>query len=211
MDGVGRFARVASARNHSGPALSGHGSRSQRGATLLMGLIMLVLLTLMGLSAINSATSNLKVVGNMQYQQEALGAAQVAINKVLSKGSYFSDPSTAPTSDSVDVTGDAVSDYTVTLAQPCILSTKDILVSELNMTDPNDLLCTSSSVVKNAGILGQATGAAKSDCANVTWRINASVVDPETKASVTLVQAAKQKMDRILASAYSADATKRCL
>lgn len=185
-------------------------SGDQRGSTLLMGLIMLVLLTLMGLAAVNSATSNMKVVGNMQYQQEALGAAQVAINKVMSKGSYFSDPSTAPTSDTVDVTGDGAADYTVTLAQPCILSSKDILVSELSLTNADDLLCLSSSTVKNAGIMGQASGAAKSDCANVTWRVNASVNDTSTKAAVALTQAARQKMDRILASAYSADATKRC-
>lgn len=188
-----------------------HAIRRQRGSTLLMGLIMLVLLTLMGLAAVNSATSNLKVVGNTQYQQEALGAAQSAVNRVLSKGSYFSDPSTAPTSDTVDVTGDGTIDYTVTLAQPCILSTKDILVSELSLTNADDLLCMSSSSLKNAGIMGQSSGAAKSDCANVTWRVTASVNDANTKAAVSLVQAARQKMDRILATAYSSDPTKRCL
>jgi Tfp pilus assembly protein PilX len=183
---------------------------AQRGSTLLIGLIMLVLLTLMGLASINSATSNLKVVGNMQYQQEAIGAAQVALNKVLSKGSYFSDPSTAPTTDTVDMTGDGVVDYTVTLAQPCILSSKDILVSELSLTNADDLLCMSSSVLKSAGIMGQQSGAAKSDCSNVTWRITASVADTTSKANVSLTQSARQKMDRILALAYSADATKRC-
>lgn len=185
--------------------------QAQRGSTLLMGLIMLVLLTLMGLAAVNSATSNLKVVGNMQFQQEALGAAQSAINRVLSKGSYFSDPATAPTSDTVDVNGDAVVDYTIALAQPCILSTKDILVSELSLTNADDLLCMSSSTLKNAGIMGQASGAAKSDCANVTWRVTASINDVSTKANVSLVQAARQKMDRILATAYSSDPAKRCI
>ena len=82
------------------------GLHNQRGNTLLMGLILLVLLTLMGLASVNTATSNLKVVGNMQYQQEALGAAQVSLNKVMSKGSYFADPTTAPVTDTVDVTGD---------------------------------------------------------------------------------------------------------
>ena len=187
------------------------GARVQRGSTLLMGLIMLVLLTLMGLASINSATSNLKVVGNMQYQQESLSAAQVAINKVLSKGSYFSDPGTAPTSDTVDMNGDGTADYTVALTQPCILSTRDILVSELSLTNADDLLCMSSSSLKNAGIMGQATGAAKSDCANVTWRVTGSVNDSSTKAAVSLTQSARQKMDRIVATAYSSDPLKRCL
>ena len=163
--------------------------QNQRGTTLLIGLIMLVLLTLMGLSAINSSTSNLKVVGNMQYQQEVLGAAQSAINDVLSKGSYFSDPATAPTSASVDVTGDGTADYTVALSQPCIVATKDILVSELSLTDANDLLCLSSATLKNAGLMGQHTGAARSDCARVTWRVTASVNDTSTKAKVSLVEA----------------------
>ena len=185
--------------------------RNQRGSTLLMGLILLVLLTLMGLASINTATSNLKVVGNMQYQQEALGAAQVSLNKVLSKGSFFADPSTAPTSDTVDMTGDGVADYTVALTQPCILSAKDILVSELSLTNADDLLCMSSSSLKNAGIMGQATGAAKSDCANVTWRVTASVNDTSSKSAVSLTQSARQKMDRIVASAYASDALKRCL
>jgi len=193
------------------PAIERNASRqNQRGTTLLIGLIMLVLLTLIGLSSINSATSNLKVVGNMQYQQEALGAAQAAINKVLSKGSYFSDPSTAPTSDTVDVTGDGTADYTVALAQPCIVSTKDILVSELSLMNADDLLCLSSATLKNAGIMGQQTGAARSDCGWVTWRVTASVSDTGTKAKVSLVEAAKQRMDRILADAYKSDAAKRC-
>lgn len=186
-------------------------ARSQRGSTLIMGLIMLVLLTLMGLASINSATSNLKVVGNMQYQQEALGAAQVAINMVLSSGSNFSNPAGSPLTSTVDMTGDGNVDYTIALTQPCILSTKDILVSELSLTNADDLLCMSSSSLKNAGIMGQATGAARSDCANVTWRVAASVNDTTSKAAVTLTQSARQKMDRILATAYSADATKRCL
>lgn len=188
----------------------GASRRNQRGTTLLIGLIMLVLLTLIGLQSINSATSNLKVVGNMQHQQEALGAAQASINMVLSKGSYFSDPSTAPTSDSVDVTGDGTADYTVALAQPCIVSTKDILVSELSLMNADDLLCLSSATLKNAGIMGQQTGAARSDCAWVTWRVTASVNDASSKAKVSLVEAAKQRMDRILSDAYKSDAAKRC-
>ena len=183
----------------------------QRGATLLMGLIMLVLLTLMGLASINSATSNLKVVGNMQFQQEAMGAVQVALNRVLSKGSYFSDPATAPTSDTVDMTGDGTADYTVNLLQPCILSTKDILVSELSLSNADDLLCLGSSAIKNTGIMGQQSGAAKSDCANVVWRLTGWVADTNTKVTAGITQAARQKMDRILAQAYSADAAKRCV
>ncbi len=184
--------------------------QNQRGATLLVGMVMLVLLTLLALSAINSSTVNLKVVGNMQYQQEAMGAAQAALNTVMSKGSYFSSPGTAPTSQNVDVTGDCTADYTVALTQPCILATTSIPISQLSVANANDILCLSSSTLKNAGLMGQNTGAALSDCARVTWRVTASVNDPNTHANVQLVEAANQRMDRILADAYKADATKRC-
>lgn len=181
--------------------------RRQSGSTLLMGLIMLVLLTLMGLASINSATSNLKVVGNMQYQQEAIGAAQSAINKVLSKASYFSDPTTAPTSDNVDMNGDGINDYAVTLAQPCILATKTLTAAELAAGDSE---CITSSSVKSGGLLSTGGSATSTDCATVTWRLTATVNDINTSAKVTLVQATQQKMDRILANAYAADATIRC-
>ncbi len=179
----------------------------QSGSTLLMGLIMLVLLTLMGLASINSATSNLKVVGNMQYQQEAIGAAQSAINKVLSKASYFSDPTTAPTSDNVDINGDGINDYAVTLAQPCILATKTLTAAELAAGDSE---CITSSSVKSGGLLSSGGSSTSTDCATVTWRLTATVNDINTSAKVTLVQATQQKMDRILADAYAADATIRC-
>lgn len=180
--------------------------RAQRGSTLLMGLIMLVLLTLMGLASINSATSNLKVVGNMQYQQEAIGAAQSAINKVLSSSGYFSDPTTAPTSDTVDINGDGTADYSVTLTQPCILSTKALTAAELAAGDTE---CITSSTVKTGGLLSAGLGGS-TDCATVTWRLTATVNDANTAAKVVLIQATQQKMDRILANAYAANAAIRC-
>ena len=48
---------------------------SQRGITLFVGLIMLVLITLMVTSAFTLSTSNLKSVGNMQARDEAIAAA----------------------------------------------------------------------------------------------------------------------------------------
>jgi Tfp pilus assembly protein PilX len=60
----------------------------ERGVTLIVTLIMLVVMMLLAVAAINMSTTNLKVVGNMQLQQEATSAAQAAINQVLSKGTY---------------------------------------------------------------------------------------------------------------------------
>ena len=40
--------------------------------------------------------------------------------------------------------------------------------------------------------------------------LNALINDTNSKAQVSLIEAAQQKMDRILADAYKADPAKRC-
>jgi hypothetical protein len=82
--------------------------RAQRGATLVVGLIMLVLVTLMVTSAFMMSTGNLKAVGNMQFRNEAVAAANRAIELVLS--SPFTDVPTAEMIE-VDIDGDGDPDY----------------------------------------------------------------------------------------------------
>jgi hypothetical protein len=65
------------------------GSRKQRGATLIVSLIMLVVLTLFAVSAINLSSINLRIVGNMQAQKTMELVAQDAIERVLSSASNF--------------------------------------------------------------------------------------------------------------------------
>ena len=50
------------------------GSSNQRGAALVVGLIMLVLITIMLVSAMVLSTSNFRSVSNMQFREEALAA-----------------------------------------------------------------------------------------------------------------------------------------
>ena len=63
--------------------------RHQRGATLIVVLIMLVVLTLFAVSAINIANVNSKVVGNMQQRIVAESLAQTAVETVLNSVSNF--------------------------------------------------------------------------------------------------------------------------
>lgn len=58
--------------------------RLQRGSTLIIGLIMLLLFTLMISSAFTMNASNVKAVGNMQSRDEAIAAANAAIERVVS-------------------------------------------------------------------------------------------------------------------------------
>lgn len=63
--------------------------RQQRGATLLVSLIMLVVLTLFAVAGFNLSSVNLKIAGNFQMQKTMEAAAQEAIEQVLSSSAYF--------------------------------------------------------------------------------------------------------------------------
>ncbi|OZA22020.1 MAG: hypothetical protein B7X93_13230 [Hydrogenophilales bacterium 17-61-9] len=98
-----------------------HYPRAQRGATLIVGLIMLVLLTLVVTSAFMLSASNLKAVGNMQFRNEAIAAASKAIEQVL--GSPFTN---APGAEdiNVDIDNNGSIDYVVNIAKPeCVRAT----------------------------------------------------------------------------------------
>lgn len=171
---------------------------SQQGVTLIVTLIMLVLMMLLAVASINMSTTNLKIVGNMQFQQEATGAAQSAINQVLSSGKNLSEPLTAPSSIVVGA-------YTVNLARPCLISAVGLRDSELsNPPTVEDQKCKTSSKFDPMNVN------ALTDCARVTFQLTATVSDTASKASVTLVQGASMRMDRVLAEAYARDVAMVC-
>ena len=64
----------------------------EQGATLLVTLIMLVVLTLFAVTAFNLSSVNLKIVGNFQVQKETEAAVQQAIAQVISTVGLFEAP-----------------------------------------------------------------------------------------------------------------------
>lgn len=99
---------------------------AQRGATLVVGLIMLVLITLVVTSAFLLSTGNLRSVGNMQFRNEAVAAANAAteevLNSLLTGGSTVAPPEQLI---SVDIDNDGKTDYDVTIAAPvCVRASK---------------------------------------------------------------------------------------
>ncbi len=91
----------------------------QHGSTLMVALVMLVLLTMMAISAMNATTSGIQVVGNAQLREEAVAAGQKAIESVLSNNAFLT---TAPATQTIDINGDGVADYSVafTPAPSCV-------------------------------------------------------------------------------------------
>lgn len=94
--------------------------RRQQGATLVIVLIMLVLMTLFVVSMVRLSNTNMRVVGNMQTQRALEAAAQQAIEDKISTVTFFNDAiekaGTWPVSTtSIDVT---VNSFTVTMLRP---------------------------------------------------------------------------------------------
>ncbi|WP_375740173.1 PilX N-terminal domain-containing pilus assembly protein [Pseudomonas boanensis] len=143
--------------------MKGASRPDQQGATLVVGLIMLLMLTLLVGSAFTMSGSSLKSVGNMQAREEALAAANIATEQVVS--SPFTD---APTAESinVDINNDGVTDYTVNMAVPiCISETELPVVSEDQLS-------------------GIRAGVVPPDSQwSTVWELAATVTDPASGAS----------------------------
>ncbi len=92
--------------------------KSQRGAVLLVSLIMLVLFTVIMAGLFSRSNTTIKAVGNMQMRSQALSAANFAIEQVIS-----SDFTASPQAETVtiDIDNDNTADFTATIAIPdCI-------------------------------------------------------------------------------------------
>jgi len=70
----------------------------QRGAALVIALLMLMILTILALSGINTATTELAMAGNEQYRRNAAQAATAGIEEAISRlGTVPTAPGVAPT------------------------------------------------------------------------------------------------------------------
>jgi len=154
--------------------------RRQKGATLLIGLIMLVLLTLMAITSFNLGKSNLQIVGNMQFRNETLRAAEEAVEAAISTPGSVSIASAS----SVDVNADGTPDVSVTIT-PTLVQANIKKNSALDLNDPGQLGCTLGAA-QAFGIVGAATG--NSLCAATLYDLQVVAKEASTNASVELHQ-----------------------
>lgn len=143
----------------------------QRGATLLIALIMLVMLTLFAISAMNLSNVNLKIAGNFQSQATIESMAQVAIEQIITNPGNFS---------LTPVGQDICSDGSVKATGTC----------------SGTPVGTVSAPVCNYSVI--ATGYTKKigELApqDNNWEIVASVTDPITKAKAVIHQGIRMRM-----------------
>jgi Tfp pilus assembly protein PilX len=95
-------------------------SGKQRGATLIVSLIMLAVITLMVTSAFTMSSTNLQAVGNMQFRSEATAAANSALEQAISGMTSGAAPVTQ--SINVYLANDGANPYTVTVVPTCVTS-----------------------------------------------------------------------------------------
>jgi type IV pilus assembly protein PilX len=73
-------------RKHN-PNLSS-GPAQQRGAALVTGLILLLILTIVAISGMNTATLELVMAGNTQFQENAFQAAETGIDRAIASRNF---------------------------------------------------------------------------------------------------------------------------
>ena len=164
----------------------------QRGATLLVGMVMLVLITVLVLSSYFLSRTNLAIVGNAQQRAEGLAAAERTIEEAYSSpllttspDAIFPTPCTGFGNNTLcyDVNGDGKDDAVVQITPPpsCVKA-QPIPTTGLNLKDPDDQQCVAGINQQCFGVGGQC---GLSRCANTVWDIRAiaQTLDPSGTAA----------------------------
>lgn len=147
----------------------------QQGATLVVGLIMLVMTTLLTVSAFTLSGNNLKAVGNMQYRNEAIAAANMAIEQTIGLNYAAIDPANYPESVDVDIDQDDLPDYTVDIPAPFCVSAIKADADLLSLSGVNANIQNSSDYW-------------------TLWEIRADATSVATGASVTARQGIRKRL-----------------
>jgi type IV pilus assembly protein PilX len=64
------------------------GQRQEQGAALVVGLILLLVLTLLAISGMTTASLELQMAGNAQYQERAFQMADAGVEQAMAAGVY---------------------------------------------------------------------------------------------------------------------------
>lgn len=174
--------------------------RNQKGATLLVGMIMLVVLTLLVVFAIRSSNTGLQVARNLQSQVEANGAAQKAIEFVIGELKLAEVEDLA--SLSIPIVPVVFGDKTINVAvAPLICEFERPLrtnTADLNYDNDLDIPCFEGTSGKDSPVGADGLPTPElSACKQQRWRIEATVADADTGASLTHVQGVSVRVSSI--------------
>lgn len=198
--------------------------RSQQGATLLVALIFLLIFAVIAASALSGSMTSARAIGNIQWRNEAVNAANDAIDRLLSSVEFAERASivtsrinAAPLE--TDVNGDGNADVrvtfpTVTVAGattqgPRCLRAKPVPETSLDPNNPRDTVCYGGSDPNATGVgTADTTGAGSSAsvppgvCSNTEWTITVRADDEVTNTRVDVTQGVGVRVMRPIAENY---------
>lgn len=74
------------------PFRRGTTARRPAGAALVIGLLLLAVITVLAISVVSTASLELQMTGNEQYQELAFRAAEAGIEQAIAAGDFTTDP-----------------------------------------------------------------------------------------------------------------------
>jgi Tfp pilus assembly protein PilX len=182
----------------------------QTGSVLIISLVMLVLLTLIAVSAIQTTTGMVQIVGNAQFREEGIGAAQQGIDQLITSvtatnGIRTQAETMNATGTTVDINGDGQADYTVSFSPvPACLSRSNagtyvdnqIHVEQgiARANTPQDTPAKAAAFaaaranLKLLGTCKASTSGLSTQCYWSLWRVTAAVTDPFTGVNAVVTQ-----------------------
>lgn len=183
------------------------GHSRQRGATLLVVLIMLIVMAWFAVSTFRLSSQSQQIVGNSQTRQQATAAGQRAIEQTISSFLFATDPAAvAATPITSDVDGDGHDDFTAVLTPiPKCYRIHTVKTAELDITNPKDRACLQSSGAGGTILIDRpnsAVPAGDSMCANTDWHIAAQVSDARSGSAVTVSQGVAIRVAQVDAGNY---------
>ncbi len=172
----------------------------QQGAVLVIALIMLLITTLIAISAFEMGGNNLIVVSNLEGRGQAQKAAEAALEIAVADLSLLIDSLGTNSQRAVyycqgkknhrcyDINGDGQIDIEVDLANPlpqCIRLDRQ-RNNDLDPADRSDQGCFLGA--QQVGAVDGATSAGMSMCSNAIWDIWARAVDLDSQAEARVRQ-----------------------
>jgi len=183
--------------------------RAQRGSTLLVVMIFLLIFAIMAAAAFRGSLTSAQAIGNMQWRNEAIVAANDAIDRLISTADFATKAGATTAAVNlapfqVDVNGDGVNDISTSLpvvtvdgvakAGPRCRRAEPIPTKDLDPALDADKGCFGSSSSGSSGLgieVGGGIGTvvqSPSLCSNTEWTITVRAVDAVTNTSVDVVQ-----------------------
>lgn len=183
--------------------------RTQTGSVLIISLVMLVLMTLIAVSAIQTTGNMIQIVGNAQFREEAVSAGQQAIDQLIgsvtaTEGIKTKAEAMNAATIAVDLTGDGTGDYAVNFSPlPVCLSRsdaksyvdnqiiieRDIVLNPIEDVTEADVARREAARARYAQLSTCTAGKTLGNqCFWSLWRVSAAVNDTFTGASTVLTQ-----------------------